>query len=107
LPSYREDTIHKYTLPKLEKYRKEKIITEEQAKNIELFIQQTVLSEEILELKSYSDQCTLLNFYWWREIFQENLPPFIGLDSEDLASYILVGKIKEKHIFSETFFSIN
>lgn len=107
LSPYCEDTIHKYTLPKLEKYRKEKIITEEQTKNIELFIQQTVLSEEILELKSYSDQCTLLNFYWWREIFQENLPPFIGLDSEDLASYILVGKIKEKHIFSETFFSIN
>lgn len=107
LQPYQKDTIHKYTLPKLEKYRKEKIITEEQTKNIKLFIEKTLFSEKLLNLKNYSEQCTLLNFYWWREIFKEKLPPFVGLDSEDLASYILAKKIKENHIFSDTFFSVN
>ncbi len=104
---YQKDNINKYTLPKLEKYRKEKIITEEQTKNIKLFIEKTLLSERLLNLKNYSEQCTVLNFYWWKEIFQDNLPPFVGLDSEDLASYILSEKIKENHTFSDTFFSTN
>jgi hypothetical protein len=107
LPPYWKDNVYKYILPKLEKYRKEKVITEEQAKHIELFIERSLLSEQILNVKSYSKQCTLLNFYWWREIFQESLPPFIGLDGEDLTSYILVEQINESHIFPNTFLSVN
>jgi len=95
LPAYSENNIARYTRPKLEKYRQEKKITEEQAKDIEAFIGRILLSEKLLSPKTYSEQCTILNFYWWKEIFKDTLPPFLGLDSEEIVRYILLQQLQK------------
>jgi hypothetical protein len=95
LAAYSAQNISKYTRPKLEEYKHEKKITEEQVNYIEAFIEKTLLSEKLLSAKTYSEQCTILNFYWWKEIFKEDMPPFIGLDSEEIVCYILLQQLHE------------
>ena len=105
LAAYSEYNINRYTRPQLAKYKQDKKITEKQAHDIEHFIDEVLLTEKLLSRKTYSEQCTILNFYWWAEIFKEDLPPFIGLDSEVIVRHILLKQIQEQSIFTDIFFS--
>ncbi len=96
LEAYTKENIRTSCLSKLQSYLRKSYITEETYKNIENIIQTSLLREDLLSCKSYTEQITRFNHRWWQELFPE-LPDFIPLDAEDIVTYILW-----EHLHKET-----
>lgn len=63
----------------LRKYEKEKHVSPEKANLIENWMQNRLLSDDMLSKKTYSEQITAINDALWRDIFQGTLPDFTSL----------------------------
>lgn len=83
----------------LRKYEKEKYISPEKTNLIENWMQNRLLSDDILSKRTYSEQITAINDALWRDIFQGTLPDFISLDGEDIVRHILMNHLRENKSF--------
>ncbi|MEI6711608.1 MAG: hypothetical protein WCK88_05495 [bacterium] len=81
-------------------YKKEHYISEEMEQKLLCFIQEHILDPSILALKTYSEQITYLNYFWWQELFPE-MPEYISLDAENLVVELLKKHLQERTSFSQ------
>jgi len=106
-PSYTASNIRDYTLPKLESSINTNKISASLSSKIRNFLENIVLSEKLLQQEYFSDQCTILNYEWWKIIFGEDLPPFVAIDNEELIKTLLLWQIHHNHEYSRVFFTEN
>lgn len=97
LESYTRENIMTSCLAKLRSYLRKSYITEETYENTYNIIQTSILQEDLLSCKSYTEQITQFNHVWWEKLFP-GLPSFIPLDAEDITNYML-----RHHLHEETF----
>lgn len=100
LSGYTREDIRHHAFPRIDAYLRDKMITEQQYAQIQLFLNDFVLKQDILERKTYSEQITLLNHIWWSHIFPD-LPQFIPLGVEELVRQILIDHLGRNTIITE------
>ena len=76
---------------------------EDLSKKIRNFLEKTILSEELLGQQYFSEQCSMLNYTWWKTIVNEELPHFVSIDLEELVRFLLFWQITNNHEYSQIF----
>ena len=61
------------------------------------------MSEELLGQQYFSEQCSMLNYTWWKTIVNEELPHFVSIDLEELVRFLLFWQITNNHEYSQIF----
>lgn len=97
---YTRENLWKSALPKIHTYQKERMITEETYNIIVDFLENIALDEWILNAGNYSEQITLINHRWWREMFP-GFPEYIPLDAEDIVREILTRHIEKNTLIGQ------
>jgi len=76
-------------LSRISQYKRDQLINDANYTTIYTFLEKNILNNKLLLGRKYSEQITLLNYIWWKEIFSNNLQSVIELDIEDILSSII------------------
>lgn len=98
-PSFKTENIHRLT-SRLSDYRKNNYITEVMYEKIQYFLEKYLLNEQVLHCKNYSEQITLLNTIFWRDLFPES-PEYVALDAEDVLCDLLLLHLEKNTTISD------
>lgn len=81
--------IEQNALSRIWQYKKEQRINDSEYTTVYTFLEKNILNNKLLLGRKYSEQITLLNYIWWKEIFSNNLQSVIELDIENILSSII------------------
>ena len=73
---------------RIQQYIEDSYISPETSRVLIDFLQQNLLTDQILTHQYYSEQITRLNNIWWKKLFP-HLPDYIPLDAESMVCEIL------------------
>lgn len=76
-------------MSRISQYKRDQLINDANYTTIYTFLEKNILNNKLLLGRKYSEQITLLNYIWWKEIFSNNLQSVIELDIEDILSSII------------------
>lgn len=88
-PGFTIKDIEQNALNRISQYRKDQLINDAEYTTIYTFLEKNVLNNKSLLGQKYSEQITLLNYIWWKELFSDNLQSVFELDVEDIVSSII------------------